>query len=456
MKNITVSDIVRVTGGKLLCGDPGQRIDHISIDSRSSEGNDLFVPIIGAKTDAHRFINDAFSIGCVATFTSEHDRMEDTHCWIRVEDTVKALQAVGRMCRSLTPVPAIGVTGSVGKTTTREMIATALSAEKRVFKTIKNYNTRITVPIMMAMLEPEDDIAVLELGMNTPGELAEIAEIARPFMAVITNIGVAHMEFYGSKEAICQEKLSVTKYLPENGMVLLNGDDPLLYAAKDTLPYTTYLYGTREDCDFRAVNLTSQAGCYRFDFRTDGKSIPVKLNALGRHNVLNAAAALGAALLCGVDLKKAAEALSAFTGFKSRLQVIPVKGFTVIDDTYNASPDSMAAGVEVLAGLSVTGRKTAVLGQMLELGPTSEQLHEEVGRRIARLPIDELIVVGEAAKSIGRGAAAAGCGYPVTEKEDKDQAALYLAENTKDGDAIYLKASNLVGLRDIAEYLKNR
>ena len=308
---------------------------------------------------------------------------------------------------------------------------------------------------MMCMLDPDDDYAVLELGMNTPGELAEISEIAKPSIAVITNIGVAHMEFYGSREAICREKLTVTAGMPEDGIVLLNGDDPLLSAAKDSLPFKTYLYGTGEACDFRASDLSCmENGCYRFTFEWEEKSVPVKLGALGRHNVLNAAAALGVSFLCGVDVNKAAEALTSFNGFKSRLQVIPVRDFTVIDDTYNASPDSMAAGVEVLSGLSVPGRKTAVLGQMLELGPTSRELHKEVGRRIAALPIDELIVVGAEAESIAEGAESAGCGFTVTRLPDKDAAAEFLLEKTSAGDAVYLKASNLVGLKDITEYLK--
>lgn len=228
MLNITVEDIVKAVGGTLLLGDGTQIVEHISIDSRSSQGNDIFVPIIGEKVDAHRFIGQAFHSGCVAALTSEHTekkQVEETICewsgenreeaekkaWITVNDTVEALHEIGRLCRSRIHVPAVGVTGSVGKTTTREMIATALSAEKRVFKTGKNYNSSIGLPITLSEMTNDYDIAVLELGMNVPGELGTIAELADIDVAVLTNIGVAHIEYFGTQDAICREKYTITK-----------------------------------------------------------------------------------------------------------------------------------------------------------------------------------------------------------------------------------------------------
>ena len=188
MLNITVNDIVKAVNGTLLCGDGTQIIEHISIDSRSSQGNDIFVPIIGEKVDAHRFISQALEIGCVATLTSEHEQMTGQQAWIRVENTIDALHEIGRLCRSRIQIPAVGVTGSVGKTTTREMIATALSAQKKVFKTSKNYNSSVGLPITLSEMTNEDDIAVLELGMNVPGELGTISDLASLDMAVLTNI----------------------------------------------------------------------------------------------------------------------------------------------------------------------------------------------------------------------------------------------------------------------------
>ena len=323
MINICIKDIVEATKGKLLCGDEKQQIDHLSIDSRSSQGNDLFIPIIGAKVDAHRFIDGAFSVGCVATLTSEHDSMDDpNHAWIRVEDTVLALHEIGKLCRSRVTVPAIGVTGSVGKTTTREMIAYALSAEKKVYKTQKNYNSSVGLPITMSLMSNDYDIAVLELGMNVPGELGTISEIAQLKMAVLTNVGVAHIEFYGSQEAICHEKYTISKGFGKEGLLIVNGDDELLYKFRESTGYPYVLYGTKEYCDYRAEDIHMENGHYAFTFVHNEMRVPVVLSVLGQHNVLNATAALAAAHLNGVDVTLAAKSLYTFTGFQNRLQII--------------------------------------------------------------------------------------------------------------------------------------
>ena len=260
MINIKIKDIVKAVGGTLLCGDENQQIDHISIDSRSSQGNDIFVPIIGEKVDAHNFIEQAFSNGCVATLTSKHKKMSDEHCYIYVEDTIKALHEIGRLCRSRVTVPAVGVTGSVGKTTTREMIATALSAGKSVYKTSKNYNSQIGVPITLSEMSNNVDIAVLELGMNVPGELGLISKMAILDVAVVTNIGVAHIEFFGTKENICKEKLTITTGLKKDGLLFLNGDDELLYQLKDSTPFSPILYGTSSHCTYRGENIAMKHG----------------------------------------------------------------------------------------------------------------------------------------------------------------------------------------------------
>ncbi len=454
MINICIKDIVEATKGTLLCGDENQRIDHLSIDSRSSQGNDLFIPIIGAKVDAHRFIDGAFSVGCVATLTSEHNSMDDpNHAWIYVEDTVLALHAIGKLCRSRVHVPAIGVTGSVGKTTTREMIAYALSAEKKVYKTQKNYNSSVGLPITMSLMSNDYDIAVLELGMNVPKELGTISEIAQLKMAVLTNVGVAHIEFYGSQEAICHEKYTISKGFGREGLLIINGDDELLYKFRESTGYPYVLYGTRDYCDYRAEDIHVKDGHYAFTFVHDDMRVPVELSVIGRHNVLNATAALAVAHLNGVDVASAAKSLYAFTGFQNRLQIIDVKNYKVIDDTYNASPASMVAGVDVLGGFEASGRKIAVLSEMRELGENTLNYHREVGEKIAKEPIAELIVIGETAKAIAEGAKKNGCSYSVHEFADKMQAVEYLKQSLGEGDVVYLKASNAVGLKEITKYL---
>ena len=443
MINICIKDIVEATKGKLLCGDEKQQIDHLSIDSRSSQGNDLFIPIIGAKVDAHRFIDGAFSVGCVATLTSEHDSMDDpNHAWIRVEDTVLALHEIGKLCRSRVTVPAIGVTGSVGKTTTREMIAYALSAEKKVYKTQKNYNSSVGLPITMSLMSNDYDIAVLELGMNVPGELGTISEIAQLKMAVLTNVGVAHIEFYGSQEAICHEKYTISKGFGKEGLLIVNGDDELLYKFRESTGYPYVLYGTKEYCDYRAEDIHMENGHYAFTFVHNEMRVPVVLSVLGQHNVLNATAALAAAHLNGVDVTLAAKSLYTFTGFQNRLQIMDVKDYKVIDDTYNASPASMVAGVNVLGGFETSGRRIAVLSEMRELGENTLKYHREVGEKIASEPINELIVIGDTAKAIADGARQKNCSYLVHEFDDKMQAAEYLNQNLKAGDVLIGMASS--------------
>ena len=233
MEQMTVKEIVEATGGVLLCGDERIPLIHISIDSQNIQGGELFVPLVGEKVDAHKYISQALAAGAAAVLTSEHDRMEDERPWIRVKDTKKALQAIGSYYRNRLTLPLVGITGSVGKTTTREMVAIALSAGRKVYKTPGNKNSQVGVPITLSEITFEDEIGVLELGMSMPGEMTVIARIARVDTALITNVGVAHIEQLGNQENIYREKLKIQDGLKEGGVLLLNGDDPLL---KDTRP----------------------------------------------------------------------------------------------------------------------------------------------------------------------------------------------------------------------------
>ncbi|MGN0397303.1 MAG: UDP-N-acetylmuramoyl-tripeptide--D-alanyl-D-alanine ligase [Candidatus Fimimorpha sp.] len=454
MLNITVKDIVEAVNGTLLCGEETQVIEHISIDSRSSQGNDIFVPIIGEKVDAHRFIDQALSIGCAATLTSEHQQMTSEKAWIRVDDTVEALHEIGRLCRSRIHIPAVGVTGSVGKTTTREMIATALSAEKKVFKTSKNYNSSVGLPITLSEMTNEDDVAVLELGMNVPGELGTISDLANLDIAVLTNIGVAHIEYFGTQDEICKEKYTITKGFHKDGFLVINGDDPLLVKYKDLTGYPYVLYGTGAECAYRAENIRTIEGKYAFDFVYEDKRVPVVLSVLGHHNVLNAAATLAVAHRVGVNVEAAAKELEVFTGFQNRLQKYEIDGYTVIDDTYNASPASMKAGLEVLVNYAAAGRKIAVLGDMFELGENAPQYHYEVGAFAAKLAIDQMLLVGSNAAFIGKAMQAGHSSCDVMIMESKESAAAYLKSKVKTGDVVYIKASNGMKLKEITAYLQ--
>lgn len=452
---MTIKEIVEATGGTLLCGDENQVIEHVSIDSRNSQGNDIFVPIIGKKSDAHRFIGAAVDAGCVATFTSEHNQAPEgalgTLPWIRVDDTVTALQETGKLWREHMHMPVVAVTGSVGKTTTREMVAAALAAEKKVYKTIKNYNSIIGLPVMLTEMTKDYDIAVLEMGMNAPGEIACMTRLAQPDMAIVTNIGVAHMEFFGSQEGIRQEKLSVRKGL-KGGFLLLNGDDPLLCQETDGEQDKVVFYGQSEGCQYRACHVENHNGFYSFVLVHGQTQIPVQLAVPGIHNVNNAAAALAAADLNGISMAAAAQALAQFTGFSNRLQIFEKNGYTLIDDTYNASPDSMKAGLNVLLARTAS-RYIAVLGDMKELGEQSARFHYEIGTYMKDFPIEQVVLVGELAQEIGKALQDAHSAVAVHAFEQKEDAAAYLKEIVRAGDVVYVKASNSMGLKQIVQEL---
>lgn len=450
MEQITVKEILEATGGRLLCGSPDTPLDHVSIDSRTMKGNDLFVPLVGEKVDAHRFIGQAFDNGAAATFTSEHDVMEDNRPWIRVSDTKRALQALGAWYRRRLKLPLVGITGSVGKTTTREMVACALSARYRVYKTPANHNSQVGVPITMTEISGQDEIGVIELGMSEPGELTVIAGIAQIQMAVITNIGITHIEQLGSQENIFREKLSIQDGLTEHGILFLNGDDELLKKTTARDGFETIYYGTGENCHYRAVDVRLENGYPVFTAVCGDEQVPVRLKVMGTHNVANAMVSLAVASVCGIPMEAAAKQLAEFTGFQNRQQIYHTGGMTIIDDTYNASPVSMKAGLEVLNSIEHSRRRVAVLADMKELGPDSPRYHYEIGTYIAAHPVDKVAVLGELAKEITRGVREQAPHILVYEFMDREPLVEWLKTELREGDAVLFKGSNSMELGKVA------
>ena len=463
MENVTIKDIVEVTGGVLLCGDENKEIREFSIDSREGSEDSIFVPIIGERVDAHRFIEGALSLNG-ATFTSEHLPADEekpweqiaaktgrVKPWIYVKDTVKAMQQVGTFYRNRLSLPVVAVTGSVGKTTTREMIAAALSAGKKVFQTLGNQNSQIGVPLTLSHMSKEDEAAVLEIGMSERGQIETLTTMIRPDIAVVTVIGVSHIAQLKSQENICLEKMDIVKGVPEDGMVFLNGDDPFLVPYRGKLRQKTYFYGMSPDCDYRAEDIRNGDGHVSFTFCAGELCIPVVLGTMGEHNVRNALVALGVAHQMGVDLEAAAEKLREFHG--QRLKFVPCDRCTVIDDTYNASPDSMRASIHVLSSMeNVKGRRVAALSDMLELGEDEKEYHYEVGKYIASQNIDELVVFGELSRELLRGAADGKPGaLRLTQVEDRDAMTAYLLETLQPEDVVLLKASNGMKLSEVAK-----
>ena len=452
MEQVFVRDLVEATGGRLLAGNPDTAVMKIRLDSRQVEAGDLFVPIIGERVDGHRFIAQVIEAGAAAVLTSEHEEAENQDAaWIHVEDTKEALQNIGRYLRARLTLPLVGVTGSVGKTTTREMIAAALSAKHRVYKTPGNSNSQVGVPITISEISQNDEVGVIELGMSEPGELTIIAKIAKIDMAVITNIGITHIEQLGSRENIYKEKMTIQDGLKDDGALILNGDDDMLCTTTGKLGVKTVYYGTGANCDFRAEEINLEDGPAKFVAVHGEERQPVELGVMGYHNVMNALAAMAVCDQCGMTMKEAAEGLKTFHGFKGRQQIFSGEKLTILDDSYNASPASMMASLDVFKTLKQGHRHVAVLADMKELGDKVMEYHHEVGVHAASAGVDVVVTLGEAMHALAEGVRSVSQ-IPVVEFLDKEEMVAYLDANLKDGDCILFKGSNSMGLSAVAAY----
>ncbi len=455
MENIIVKDIVEMTGGVLLCGDENTPVTNICINSKEIKTGDLFVPIIGENVDAHRFIESALEIGA-ASLTSHHNGVVVADKpYIRVDDTVDALQKIGKRIREQYELPIVAVTGSVGKTTTREMITHALSSAKRTFHTEKNFNSQIGVPITLSKMSSQDEIAVLELGISEPGQMDILSEMVSPHMAVVTTIGVAHIEFMKTQENIRKEKLSIVNHMKKDGTLFLNGDDSLLKDAvqAENLTCKTIFYGTQEWCDYYAKNIEYHEHCTTFICVHGSIEVPVTLNALGKHNVSNCVVALAVAHENGIPMEVAAKDFALFEG--QRQQIIRVENkFTIIDDTYNASPDSMKASINVLCDMPCEGRRVAVLGDMFELGDNEVLYHREVGEFLLDKQLDEVVVIGKLAQNIKQVLDENETNIRTYSLTDSEEASIYLMATLKAEDIVLIKASNGMNLKEIVNILK--
>lgn len=453
MEQMTVQDLLLASKGRLLWGDSKKHVEHIKLDSREAAPGDLFVPLHGEKVDSHKFIPQVIEAGVACVFTSEHDavpeELKKETAIIRVDDTIKALQDVGGYMRARLTLPLVGVTGSVGKTTTREMIAAALSAAYRVYKTPGNSNSQVGVPITISEISKEDQVGVIELGMSEPGELTVIAKITRPQIAVITNIGITHIEQLGSRENIYREKMTIQDGLSADGVLILNGDDDMLCRTKGKDGVKTLYYGRGENCDFRAVDIHTLENGMEFTAVHGSERERIVLNVLGEHNVMNAMSAIAVCIELGMTMKQAAEGLLSFTGFKNRQQIHVGKKFTILDDSYNASPASMKASLQVFKTLCPGARHIAVLADMKELGENNLAYHREVGEYAGKIGIDMAVTLGEACHSLAEGIRSVS-NIPVHEFLDKKELTKWLEKEVREGDCLLFKGSNSIGLFTIA------
>ena len=459
MMHMTVGEAAKVVKGTILY--QGQIIEpshpaaealitSIILDSRKAICGSLFVPVIGEKVDAHRFIPQVFSAGSTASLSMEDIKGSIDGLIIRVADTETALMTIASELRKHIPQPIIGVTGSVGKTTTREMIALALKGGKKVYATAGNQNSQLGVPLTLAAFDDSAEIGVLEMGISFPGEMHHLADMVRPDMAVFTNIGITHLENLKTRENILKEKMGICEYMKAGSAVILNKDNDLLSSCSIPEGLKAYYYGSTPDCDAYYTDLCFSGGRMNCTAHIAGTDVKVSLKVYDQHLILNALAALLAASLNGVDPADAAASLNQYKGFAHRQQIIEAGDVIIIDDSYNASPASMKSALEVLFKIECRGKRIAVLADMKELGENEALEHKTIGQYIADLGIvDQLLVLGPLGAVILKNAGDIQC------KAFTDRNALdaYLADIVKPGDAVLFKGSNSMKLFDSAENL---
>ena len=450
MENITIKDILTATGGTLLCGDSSMVIDRISTNSMEMGPNTLFVPIIGERVDAHVFISSALKEGG-ACLTQEHEEASGNAPYIKVPDTLKAMQQIAAYYRNKMSLPIVGVTGSVGKTTTREMIAHVLRGRYRVFETIGNQNSQVGVPLTLDHLSSNDEIGVLEMGMSEPGQITILGNIIHPNVGVVTNVGVSHIEMMGSRDNICREKLDIQNGLPEDGILLLNGDNDMIRKHLDYVKKPYKFYGFSKDCSYRAENITESDGQTFFDFYFGDIHEMITLNVLGEHNVSNALAAIAIGLRYDVPMENIKEQLSTFSG--QRQNIITKHGYTIIDDAYNASPDSMKASLRILSNFKTPGKKIAVLSDMLELGPEAPKYHKEVGEFLASTKITDLLITGELSLEYINAVQEKNSTIHAQHFDSNDALISYLQNFISDHDVVLVKGSNGMKLKEVSNAL---
>lgn len=452
---LSVDDLVRLTGGRLLAGSD-RPIRGAAVDSRLVAAGQLFVALPGERTDGHLHLADAVERGAAALLVTRH--VEDVTPFgdvsiLRVADGLTAFGAVAAGWRRRFDPVVVGVTGSIGKTSTKEAIATVLGAVRRTLKTEGNQNNEVGLPLTLMRLGPEHEAAVLEMGMYVSGEIADLAAMAQPSIGVVTAVQAVHLSRIGSLDAIEKAKGELLEALPADGTAVLNADDPIVTRMDERTVARAVRYGFDESADVRAVDVESGGTTgMRFRLRTPAGERPVTIPALGRLSVHNAAAGAAVGLAAGLDIDSIASALEVGWRAPHRVDLVRLRGATVIDDSYNASPGSVMAALQLLE--DVPGRHVAVLGEMLELGDGHESGHLAVGRAAASVA-ELLIVVGDGAGGIAAGAVDAGLDASrVHHVPDADAALDALVPRLRDDDVVLVKASRGIGLDRMVDGLR--
>ncbi|MDR3763634.1 MAG: UDP-N-acetylmuramoyl-tripeptide--D-alanyl-D-alanine ligase [Acidobacteriota bacterium] len=437
--------------------DPAAIAEGYSIDTRTLRAGDLFFALKGERLDGHDYVQKALLAGAVAAIVeaSQLRRFTDQSRLIAVADTTAALQMLGAAARRLWGGKLIGITGSAGKTTTKEAVAHVLGAQYSVLKSLGNLNNHFGLPMQLLRLEAQHNIAVIEMGMSHAGEITHLCKIAAPDQGLVTNVGLAHLEHFGTQAGIARAKYELIEALPAGGHAFLNADDPFVAQFGRDFHGKVTTYGIEHPADYRAENIDLR-GVLGSEFDIDGPGFRerAQLPLIGRHNVLNALAAVAVAAENGVIPSDAIKRLASLTAGDKRGELIHVGGATLINDCYNSNPVALDSMVAAL-GQTPAARRVVIAGEMLELGPESPALHHACGSRMAQHGVDYVVGVRGNGESIAEGAAAAGIAAEFV--ETPEQAGAWLAENLREGDVVLLKASRGVGLeRALAVFVAQR
>ena len=455
MKNLTLENIAKVCGG-VYVGSPEkkeQEVKGIVTDSRKVEEGFLFVPIKGARVDAHDFIDGVMEKGALCTLT-ERELGEKSFPYIKVNSSLQAVKDIAEFYLEQLSIPVVGITGSVGKTSTKEMIAAVLEEKYNVLKTKGNFNNELGVPLTIFGLRPDHEIAVLEMGISDFGEMHRLAKIARPDTCVITNIGLCHLEFLKSRDGILKAKTEIFDFLESDGHVILNGDDDKLITVRDVKGIKPLFFGVDNHQGVWADEIESK-GLKGISCRIHAgeESFKVLIPIPGRHMVYNALAGTAVGLTYGMNMEEIKKGIESLQSLSGRFHIIETGNRTIVDDCYNANPVSMKSSLDVLQ--DALGRRVAILGDMGELGKEEVEMHREVGVYAAARDIDKIICVGELAGDMAEAARLAAPTKDIVHFAEKESLLEALPEMIRDGDTILVKASHFMEFEKVVEMLKD-
>jgi len=453
----SAAELLKATGGIPLRGAEDWSCHGISTDTRTLEPGNLFVALAGERFDGHDCLDEAARKGAAGLIVRS-DRFGKLAAQgppaIGVPETLDALGAIARVWRGRFSVPLVAITGSSGKTTTKEMLTAIASLSRKVLATTGNLNNQIGLPQTLFGLRTEHELVIVEMGTNSPGEIAKLAAIAAPNIGLITNIGPAHLEGLGSLEAVREEKGSLFKAMNGRGTAILNHDDEMIGLLARRWQGDSIRFGLRAGADITATRIESASmEGSRFNLIVGGIGIPVRLGVAGQHNVLNALAAAAAATALGFDRHEIAGGLARFRPVPGRMEIRALgNGAFLIIDTYNANPASVLEALKTLQGLRGTGRAVAILGDMLELGERAPELHAWIGAKIVETAVDKVFLKGDLSRSTAAGATTAGlAGERIAFFDDPRSVVRSLQDHLAKGDWILVKGSRRMKMEKVAE-----